>query len=360
MFTTTTIEVREDADGRRTGTAAVRSMARYFRRELKTVDGAIRIGEESIARGEGDVAETRRSVEEVRRRRADLIAGWKNRSLRVPDDENGERAAVEQRMVAVPSRADPAVDTGTSTLLTAKRLEGYAAVFNVPTIIFTPFGQFQEVVAPGAFARALRISDIRLLYNHDPNFLYARSSAATLELREDAKGLHFVAYLLPFDAPSYQLARRVDRKDISGCSFSFRMADDDSGDEWFLPPGGGLARRTIKSFAELYDVGPVTFPAYKKTSVVAIFEKVPARSAAPARDLEPPAETYEQFSERFEREYDEQLVAQNRQRPVSPGRQAELVKRLREVRNDLLESRLVSLEKRLRTARYGWPWLKKS
>jgi hypothetical protein len=55
----------------------------------------------------------------------------------------------------------------------------------------------------------------------------------------------------------------IDRGDMDGCSFGFRVASD--GDDWETVEGENV--RTINKFASLFDVGPVTYPAYSATSV---------------------------------------------------------------------------------------------
>jgi hypothetical protein len=148
----------------------------------------------------------------------------------------------------------------------AKRIEGYAAVYDT---LSPNWAGFREKIERGAFTKAIANSDVRLLFNHDNNHLFARSSAATLELKEDSHGLHFRAYLLPFDGPSYGLARRIDRGDLTGCSFSFSGVTD----EWILKPGE-VDVRVLKKIDHVYDLGPVTYPWYPTTIVSAVFESV--------------------------------------------------------------------------------------
>ncbi|MEC2444712.1 HK97 family phage prohead protease, partial [Bacillus cereus] len=68
-------------------------------------------------------------------------------------------------------------------------ITGYAAVFNSKTSIG---GWFDEIIAPGAFARALSENgDIRALFNHNWDNVLGRTKSGTLRLEEDAKGLKF-------------------------------------------------------------------------------------------------------------------------------------------------------------------------
>jgi HK97 family phage prohead protease len=145
---------------------------------------------------------------------------------------------------------------------TAKTLSGYAAVFNQEAVIG---GYFREVIMPGAFAGAVSRDDVRAQFNHDSNLVLGRTSAGTLRLREDDHGLAY-----EIDPPDTSYARdlmvSVARGDVSQSSFMFDVV----GEEWEYPTStsGQLPLRKITNVA-LYDVAPVTFPAYAGTSVSA-------------------------------------------------------------------------------------------
>jgi len=140
------------------------------------------------------------------------------------------------------------------------RLSGYAAMFDSPTEIA---GLFREVVARGAFSKAVLGDDVRALFNHDANFVLGRTTSKTLTLTEDANGLRY-----DVDPPDTQWARdlmvSVQRGDVSQSSFAFEVLDD----EWVYGTRGEMPTRTIKS-VRLYDVSPVTYPAYESTTVSA-------------------------------------------------------------------------------------------
>ena len=151
-------------------------------------------------------------------------------------------------------------------------IEGYAAVFDKRSV---DLGFFVEMVRAGAFKRCLDSSpDVRGLYNHNPDNMLSRTTNKTLKMAEDSIGLHY-----EMDLADTQTARDVysliDRGDISGCSFSFSIPDRANGQSWndsVDERGNYILLRELKD-VDLYDVGPVTFPAYPDTSV-------DARSAA--------------------------------------------------------------------------------
>ena len=138
-------------------------------------------------------------------------------------------------------------------------LTGYAAVFDS---LSDDLGGFREKIDPGAFKSALKTSDCRALFNHDANFVLGRQSSKTLRLKEDKNGL-----LMECDLPDTQFARdlmiSVSRGDITQQSFGFTVKVD----EWEEDRSNGKTTRTLKEIDELFDVSPVTFPAYPDTTV---------------------------------------------------------------------------------------------
>jgi len=120
---------------------------------------------------------------------------------------------------------------------------------------------FQEIILPGAFAEALGRSDVRALFNHDPNHVLGRTKNNTLELAEDETGL--AVDILP---PDNQFARdllvSIGRGDIDQMSFAFTVAED----RWYTDENE-IPVREISKIDKLYDVSPVTYPAYHETDV---------------------------------------------------------------------------------------------
>ena len=143
-------------------------------------------------------------------------------------------------------------DKGTKTLV------GYAAVFNRTS---SNLGGFVEQVAPGAFTKTIQEADVRHLLNHDANLVLGRNKSGTLRLAEDTTGLHYEVDL-PNTQAARDLAELVERDDITGSSFAFRVVGDD-GDEWSLTDDE-FPLRTLRQLA-LYDTSTVTYPAYPST-----------------------------------------------------------------------------------------------
>ncbi|MFA7177909.1 MAG: HK97 family phage prohead protease [Smithellaceae bacterium] len=157
-----------------------------------------------------------------------------------------------------------------------KIIRGHAAVFNK---LSDDLGGFREIIEPGAFAEAVKRDDVRALINHVPLYILGRNKAGTLRLEEDEKGL-----AIEIDPPDTQYARdlavSIERRDITQMSFGFRI-DGKNGERWevdgkevkpvdaFMAMWDGgkhdIVRHVVKT--RLFDVSPVTYPAYPQTDV---------------------------------------------------------------------------------------------
>lgn len=141
----------------------------------------------------------------------------------------------------------------------APRILGHAAIFNQ---LSEDLGGFREQIAAGAFAEAIQGDDIRALFNHNPDHVLGRNRAKTLALAEDARGL--AIEIIP---PDTQLARdlmtSMKRGDINQMSFGFSVRPN--GENWGKDDEGRWIRTLTR--VRLYDVSPVTYPAYTQTDV---------------------------------------------------------------------------------------------
>jgi hypothetical protein len=139
------------------------------------------------------------------------------------------------------------------------RLVGHAAVFNQ---LSEDLGGFREQVAPGAFAASIERDDIRALFNHDPTYVLGRNGAGTLDLEEDARGL-----AITIDMPSTPIINElvtapIRRGDIDQMSFAFRTVAQ----SWATVDGERVRTLLV---VQLFEISPVTFPAYPQTDVAA-------------------------------------------------------------------------------------------
>jgi len=151
----------------------------------------------------------------------------------------------------------------------SKRIFGYAAKFNVESEnLGNDEYQFREIITPGAFDEALN-DDVRALFNHDSSLILARSKngEGSLKIGVDSVGLWY-----EFEAPDTQVGRdlmtSIARGDVDQSSFSFKIADD--GEIWEErknEEGQSVLKRTITKVSRLFDVSPVTYPAYPDATV---------------------------------------------------------------------------------------------
>ena len=142
-----------------------------------------------------------------------------------------------------------------------KKIVGYAARFNELSELLG--GWFQERILPGAFDGVLERSDIRALFNHDSNIVLGRSKSGTLGLTVDEQGLFY-----EIDPPETRTAEEIiisiQRGDIDGSSFAFTPAETRW--ETLTENGRTVDIRNIVKFDLIYDVSPVTYPAYPTSS----------------------------------------------------------------------------------------------
>lgn len=135
------------------------------------------------------------------------------------------------------------------------RLAGYAAVFDSMS---EEMWGFREVIRAGAFAKSLG-GDVRALFNHNPDLILGRTTSKTLTLREDSRGL-YVEILPPDTGFARDLMVSVARGDVDQMSFGFRTVKDSWKDE-----NGKVTRELLE--VDVFDVSPVTFPAYTETEI---------------------------------------------------------------------------------------------
>jgi HK97 family phage prohead protease len=137
-----------------------------------------------------------------------------------------------------------------------KKLKGMPALFNT---LSGDLGGFREQIAPGAFSETIVNDDIRCLWNHDSNHVLGRTASGTLRLSETVQGLS-MENDLPDTHCAEDLAESIARGDVNQMSFGFQTMED----SWNMV-GEEMIRTLLK--VKLYDVSPVTFPAYVDTTV---------------------------------------------------------------------------------------------
>jgi len=138
------------------------------------------------------------------------------------------------------------------------RVIGAGAVYNKRS---QDLGGFVEIIREGAFTPSLEGSrDIKAFYNHDPNqILGTTESDPPLQIRDGKDGLLYEVEI-PDTTYGRDLRENLKRKNVKGSSFQFRTVEDN----WYKDDLGVTVREIIA--AELFELGPVTNPAYLPTT----------------------------------------------------------------------------------------------
>lgn len=138
-------------------------------------------------------------------------------------------------------------------------VEGYFSVFGSKYWLWE---DAYETIETGAFDLETD-KDVRALVNHDTTLVLGRTTAGTLTLKADDKGLWGSILINPKDQDAVNLYERVKRGDVTQCSFGFDILEQDVEHAKGKPTVWRVKR------VKLYEVTVATFPAYEDTSVEA-------------------------------------------------------------------------------------------
>lgn len=120
-----------------------------------------------------------------------------------------------------------------------------------------------ESIAPGAFRNSIH-DDVRALYNHNDDLVLGRTSAGTFTLEDRSDGLWGRIKVNRKDSDAMNAYARVERGDVSGCSFGFNIKTQET--EY---REDGTVHWTITEVDPLYECSLCTFPAYEATHISA-------------------------------------------------------------------------------------------
>ena len=161
-------------------------------------------------------------------------------------------------------------------------VEGYAARFNSPTVLFEMDGiEYKEQIASDAFSEA-KMDDVIFNYNHSGRVM-ARTRNKTLQMAVDDEGL-FIRARLDGTEEGRSLYNDIKNGYIDRMSFRFTIgqeAYDFQNRMW-----------TVLRIKRLYDVSAVDIPAYDDTSIEA--RKAAAEAEARERQRKADAELMRQ------------------------------------------------------------------
>lgn len=141
-------------------------------------------------------------------------------------------------------------------------VRGVAAVVDQTTDL----GWFEERIAPEAFNES-DMNDVVVLFNHDPNQVLGRNSSGTATVETDETGNLVYSFIPDPQNPVHvSVVRSIQRGDVHQSSFAFTIKDSKWGNS---EKYGERGLRNITRMEKIYDVSPVTYPAYAQTSVSA-------------------------------------------------------------------------------------------
>lgn len=151
----------------------------------------------------------------------------------------------------------------------SRQIVGRGIVYNSLSENFAPWheGGLYEIIERGAADGLLEDEDIMVLLNHEASLVLARNKK-TARLEERADGVYYI-----FDAPDTTTGNdtltNVRLGNIRKSSFAFIPKDVKM--ERMVEHGnlGKINIRRITKFERLYDMSPVTYPAYENTEVMA-------------------------------------------------------------------------------------------
>lgn len=115
-----------------------------------------------------------------------------------------------------------------------------------------------ERIDPHAFDDTVG-DDVRILFNHNTGAVLGRTAANTAEIKIMPEGLDGSVIINPDDRAALDVAARVKRGDITGCSIGFDIISD------HMEQRDGKTGWVIDKI-KLYECSICTFPAYVETS----------------------------------------------------------------------------------------------
>jgi HK97 family phage prohead protease len=190
----------------------------------------------------------------------DAGQAWSNKLVKqidAADERDGMSSNVERRFFSLAAESPrmlrveqrDAEDGGPRPWIV-----GYAATFHRDSLDGA-VGDFVECIAPGAFRNVIDAGTCKALWNHNSD--YPLASPRNLLLSEDDVGLRFE---FPVSRASYAIdvLHNIEDGVVEGNSFAFVCGRD----KWEMDEQRGIPRRTVLEVASLWDVGPVTYPAY--------------------------------------------------------------------------------------------------
>lgn len=146
-----------------------------------------------------------------------------------------------------------------------KYIEGYFIKFDEITELLPSV--YESITRESVEYSLSQFKEVKALYNHNMDIVLGRTSNNTLELRVDDTGLYGIIEVNMDDPQAVGTYYRIKRGDIDGCSFGFRIIEEDTKeDEQSL-------HYNIRKM-ELLEISPCVFPQYSGTSIKTRAKKI--------------------------------------------------------------------------------------
>jgi hypothetical protein len=144
--------------------------------------------------------------------------------------------------------------------------EGTAILYNDETILWSTMDmEEREVILPGAATESIQNDDWRSVWNHRNEIVLGRMSSGTLEAEETETGVN-VRIHFPDSEEGRSKFFSIERGDVREMSFAFIPTEYK---EERIVEGEKTIYKTSISKMEVFEVSPVTFPQYEKTTILA-------------------------------------------------------------------------------------------
>jgi len=154
------------------------------------------------------------------------------------------------------------VETNAGKTVDENMIEGYAANFGTQS---QDFGGWVETIEKNFFDGLIDDEDTYALFNHSMDMVLGRNKV-NVKLSIDENGLKY-SVRMPDTTLAKDLRTLVKDQIINKSSFAFTVKEE----KWIKgdPSKGIPHQRVLLRGEKLYDVSPVTVPAYNSTSVAA-------------------------------------------------------------------------------------------
>lgn len=142
-----------------------------------------------------------------------------------------------------------------------RRIAGLGIPYGVWSV---DLGGWREMIVPGAFRSSIEVEDLRVLHNHDSNYVLGRKSAGTAHFIDNSRGVEYEV-TPPDTAWARDVMVSIERRDITGNSFGFLVRSRE--DQEWEERDGIMWRRVLRG--TVLEMGPQPFPAYEQSEVEA-------------------------------------------------------------------------------------------